>query len=793
MAKGWCTVLERPSTRASRSLAIKRSEKGEMLVSGLPYLSAVDDVTLMLRDGDLMGSFVVEGINAETLDSFHTFELCNAFSRFIAQQRNDIAYYVHRISVETRPTMPPVYGHPFTEEIDRRWQGYLQTVGLRDRVTVVTLVIRPPRKTAKFLSLFGGRDVHSRHEVEARALRLDQMINNCMVGVGEARPSRLTVSDGRWLGLLRTLIDGSGGSLIPGTKFLPVADLLASSQITFQGPIFECEGTDPGRRRFGTIVSVKDYPAETYPGILDRLNLPYDTVVTQSFTPIDPISAQGKIARVRKQMRAAEDAAISLMAQLEEAEDDVASGRVIFGDHHCSVAVFCDSLKELDGAMAYVTHAMQDAGSAIVRENFSSRVVYFAQHPGNFAYRTRPAMISSQNFAQLCAMHGQSKGSPPDKCPWGDAVTIFPTARGETFRFNFHLPGKRGQRTVGHTLVLGQTGSGKTLGTAFLISQAQRLGARTIVFDKDNGFEMAVRAMGGRYSAVRMGDETGFNPMRAEADNRGAAWLTDWLAALAEYDGGKLNPVQIQALSDAVQANTTADPRLQNLEQFRSQLRATDDDGDLYNRLGRWDETGQFGWLFGGKGLDPLAFDNPLTAFDLTEVFDSNVVRTAWLSYVFRRVERLVEDEHPTLLVLDEAWKLLDDPYFEARLKDWMLTMRKKNVAVVLLTQRVSHITNSAAGDAILESAVTRLVYTSSFNTAAELAPLNLTPTESAFLQMSNVDNHLVLLKSGSDSVVLDFDLVAIGKGIDVLGGGRGEKAIEGWRDRPDFQMEMLQ
>lgn len=785
-------MLEAPATRAIRDASGKRPEKSEMLVSGLPYLSVVDNVTLMLRDGDLIGSFIVEGINADTVDSRHTVELCNAFSRFIAQQRGDIAYYVHRISVETRPTMPPVIGHPFNEEIDRRWQEYLQMVGLRDRVTVVTLVIRPPRKIAKFMSLFGGKDVHSRHEVAARALRLDQMINTCMVGIGEARPTRLTVSDGRWLGLLRTLLDGSGGSLIPGAKFVPVADLLASSHITFRGRVFECEGTDSGKRRYGTIISVKDYPTETYPGILDRLNLPYDTVVTQSFTPIDPISAQGKIARVRKQMRAAEDAAISLMAQLEEAEDDVASGRVIFGDHHCSIAVFCGSLGELDGAMAYVTRAMQDAGSAIVRESFSSRAVYFAQHPGNFAYRTRPAMISSQNFAQLCAMHGQSKGSPPEKCPWGDAITIMPTARGETFRFNFHLPGKPDQRTVGHTLVLGQTGSGKTLGTAFLISQAHRLGARTILFDKDNGFEMAVRAMGGRYSAVRMGDETGFNPMQAEADSRGAAWLTDWLTALAENDGGRLNPVQMQALSDAVQANTTADPRLQNFEQFRSQLRATDDEGDLYNRLGRWDETGQFGWLFGGKGLDPLAFDNRLTAFDLTEIFDNDTVRTAWLSYVFRRIERLVEDEHPTLLVLDEAWKLLDDPYFEARLKDWMLTMRKKNVAVILLTQRVSHIRNSAAGDAILESAVTRLVYPSSFNTEEELAPLHLTPTESAFLQMSNVDNHLVLLKSGGDSVVLDFDLAAIGKGIEVLGGGRGEKAPAGWRDRPDFQMEML-
>ncbi|THK34139.1 DUF87 domain-containing protein [Ensifer sp. MPMI2T] len=747
----------------------------------------------MLRDGDLMGAFAVEGVSADTIDKRQTMELSSAFSRFIAQQHGDAGYYVHRISVETRPTMRPVEGNPFSQEIDRRWRDYLETIGLRDRVTMVTIVIRPPKKLTKLVNMFGKRDAYSREEVAARAVRLDQMIATCMVSVSEAKPRRLTVSDGEWLSLLRTLIDGSSGLLNAGKKFVPVADLLANSTITFGGKVFECDNPNPGLKRYGTIISIKDYPAETYPGIFDRLNLPYDMVVSHSFTPIDNITAQHKISRVQKQMKAAEDAALSLMAQLEEAEDDVASGRVVFGDHHCSIAVFCETRDELEAAMTYVTRAMQNAGAAIVRENFSARAVYFAQHPGNFSYRTRAAMISSQNFAELCAMHGLPKGNPPERCPWGDCVTIFPTASDETFRFNFHLPGKPGQRTVGHTLVLGQTGSGKTLGIAFLLSQAQRLGARIIIFDKDNGFEMAVRAMGGTYSSVRMGLETGLNPMHAEADNRGVAWLSDWIATLANNEGRRLNPVQVQALNDAVRANATADPRLQNFQQFRSQLRATDDDGDLYNRLGRWDETGQFGWLFGGKGVDPLSFESRITAFDLTEIFDNCPIRTAWLSYIFRRVERLVEDEAPTLLVLDEAWKLLDDSYFELRLKDWMLTMRKKNVAVVLLTQRVSHITNSAAGDAILESAVTRLVYPSSYNTEAELTPLNLTPSESAFLQSSNVDNHLVLLKSGADSVVLDFALGAIGKGIDILGGGRGEKAPAGWRDRPNFQMEMLQ
>ena len=296
-------------------------------------------------------------------------------------------------------------------------------------------------------------------------------------------------------------------------------------------------------------------------------------------------------------------------------------------------------------------------------------------------------------------------------------MTILPTVSSSAYRFNFHLGGKAGERTVGHTLVLGQTGSGKTLGTAFLIAQARRTGARVIVFDKDRGLEMPLRAMGGAYSAVRLGEATGFNPFAAETDDRGRAWLSDWLAALLSREG-PLSAIQAQALAQAVVANAETDPALRTLELLppavplgRRRRRALRPDG----RLGH---DGSFGWLFSGEGVDTLSFDNPVTGFDLTEIFDTSAVRTAWLAYVFRRIERTVEDSRPTLIVLDEAWKLLDDPYFERRLKDWMLTMRKKNVAVVLLTQRVAHIRESKAGGSILESAVTTILYPNSRNTA---------------------------------------------------------------------------
>ena len=381
-------------------------------------------------------------------------------------------------------------------------------------------------------------------------------------------------------------------------------------------------------------------------------------------------------------------------------------------------------------------------------------------------------MISSACFADFAALHTSGRGLAPGTEPWGAPITILPTGNGEPYRFNFHLPGEPGERTVGHTLVIGRTGSGKTLGTAFLLAQSQRAHARIIAFDKDRGLESALRALGGSYTAVRMGVDTGFNPFRSEVDLRGTAWLTDWLGALLTQNASPLGPAQAEALSRAAKSNADSDPRLQTLAHFRSQLTSVDDGGDLHTRMGQWDD-GKHHWLFSGTGTDPLNFDARITAFDLTEIFDSPAVRTAWLSYVFRRVERTVEDGRPTIIVLDEAWKMLDDAYFQSRLKDWMLTMRKKNVVVVMLTQRVSHITESRAGGSILESAVTQILFPNSKNSASELAPLGLTDREETFLRSSAAGARTALVRSGGGSTVIDFDLSVLGPMLETLAAGR--------------------
>src|SRR3546814_14933267 len=79
------------------------------------------------------------------------------------------------------------------------------------------------------------------------------------------------------------------------------------------------------------------------------------------------------------------------------------------------------------------------------------------------------------------------------------------------------------------------------------------------------------------------------------------------------------------------------------------------------------------------------------------------------LTYLFHRLEERF-DGRPTLLILDEAWIFLDHPLFAARIREWLKTLRKKNVAVVFATQSLADIASSSIAPAIIESCPQRIL-----------------------------------------------------------------------------------
>ncbi|MCY1531945.1 type IV secretion/conjugal transfer ATPase, VirB4 family [compost metagenome] len=86
----------------------------------------------------------------------------------------------------------------------------------------------------------------------------------------------------------------------------------------------------------------------------------------------------------------------------------------------------------------------------------------------------------------------------------------------------------------------------------------------------------------------------------------------------------------------------------------------------------------------------------------------SKAAVAAVLGYLFARFEERF-DGAPTLLILDEAWLFLDEPLFAARIRQWLKTLRKKNVSVIFATQSLADIKDSSIAAAIIESCASRI------------------------------------------------------------------------------------
>ena len=765
------------------------------LSSMLPYVSLVTDRTIRTRGNELMQCIRLEGVNSTTSEDAHLDRIGGLLAGIVAQVGTGFSFYLHKVSKAVDVTLPPIPGAGFAAAIDQHWRAHLGRSGLRDKTLTLTVLKRPETGSSFPFGLGAARARHVA-DTTRRLRKLDEVVGFLLSSFDELKPRLLAASTGELLGFLGSLNTGEEHPLYPRSRLGVIAEDVANTRVTFRGTTIALSDGAVGNK-LGAIFAVKNYPAKTDSLMLDELNLPVDMVVTHSFVPINANIMAGRIKRQLRLMQAANDGAISLAQELELAQDDLESKRLIFGEHHMTVAVYARTQTALDDIAAEIRNISATSGINLISEAFGARAHFMAQHPGNTGARSRKAAITNHNFADLATFHRTPLGKTGREVPWGVPITLFPTPERSGFRFNFHEQGSPDREpTGGHTLILGRPGSGKSVLAAFLMTMARRAGARLFVFDYRAGMEMAVRALGGSYSTVRAGRPTGLNPLQTEIDPRGQAWLADWLASLLERRDRPLTPVQTNRLQEVVRQNASAaNAGLRNWSDFASLLVSTDDDGDLFERMQEWTAEGRYGWIFGANADDTFQIgsstDTDVAGFDLTGILDSESERErmAVLSYLFRRVERVIEDRKPTIIVIDEAWKALDNAYFAERLSNWLVTARKQNAVVVMMTQYASQLERTRTGNTIVEAVPTQVLLPNIRASAADYAMLGLSEKELDVLLGVGSASRLALVRDDRGAVVIDADLSALGPFVTILGGMEKGEALVGpdYRDRPDF------
>jgi type IV secretion system protein VirB4 len=95
--------------------------------------------------------------------------------------------------------------------------------------------------------------------------------------------------------------------------------------------------------------------------------------------------------------------------------------------------------------------------------------------------------------------------------------------------------------------------------------------------------------------------------------------------------------------------------------------------------------------------------------YELSSLMQTPTIVAPVLSYLFHRLEQKFTGS-PTLLILDEAWLFLDHPLFAQKIREWLKSLRKKNVGVIFATQSISDVLlNATIVSSLLESCPSRI------------------------------------------------------------------------------------
>lgn len=741
----------------------------------LPYAAHLDAATVGLRDGSAMQVIALAGLPFETEDAGqldHMLALRDLLLRSVLDARFVIYHHVVRRPVAAR--LDAGFADPFAALLDRRWQEGLAAQRLFVNEQYLTILRRPPRGKIGLLERIARRSGDTVAHDATMLRDLTTASDALLAGLAPYGARRL-MRDGRMsepLTLLSALYNGDWRQVIVGAATGDLGHYLPYARVAFGLDAIETKRA--GARDFAAILSLKDYPEATEAGMLDTvLRLPFAVTVTQTYAPADRQAARERIDLAIRRIRSADAEAHAERAQMMAARDALGAGAAGFGDHHLSVMIREDSLPLLEQAAAATQNAMAEAGAIAVREDVNMEPAFWAQFPGNEAYAARRALISSTNAAGFLSLHGFPLGQR-DGNLWGEAITLFPTTSATPYFFNFHAS-DTGGADLGNFTVIGPSGSGKTVVLNFLIAQAQKHAPRTILFDKDRGAEIFLRAMGAHYTRLIPGESTGFNPlaMADGADTR--AFLRDFLASLLAADGPEEESVIAHAV-DAIFDHPAPLRRLRHLAELLAG-RHRPQAGDLASRLAPWIGDGPHAWLF-DNARDLLDLDQRVLGFDITALLEAPALRTPAMMYLFHRIEQRL-DGHPTMICIDEGWKALDDALFAARIRDWLKTLRKRNALVGFATQSVRDALDSRIATALVEQTAT-MIFTPNSRARAEdyCDGFALTAQELELIRALPANSRCFLIRRARESMVVRLDLSGQADLLTVLSGREGNTRL---------------
>lgn len=465
-------------------------------------------------------------------------------------------------------------------------------------------------------------------------------------------------------------------------------------------------------------LTIRGFPPATWPGVLDDLNrLGFAYRWSTRFLSLDKAEAERELTKIRRQWFAKRKGIVTLLretiyqqeiplvdsdaanksADADEALQELGADAVAYGYVTATVTVMDESPDLADEKLKAVERIIQGRGFVTIPETLNATEAWLSSIPGHAYANVRQPLVSTLNLAHMMPLSAIWAG--PEKNTHLDAppLIVTRTVGGTPFRLVTHID------DVGHTLIVGPTGAGKSVLLSILALQFRRYaGSRIFIFDKGGSARATILGLGGEHYDLGSSASIAFQPLAGVDDEETRAWAAEWIAGLLGHERVEITPEVKDAVWSAITSLASAPREERTLTGLSTLLQSN----RLRQAIQPYTLSGPHGRLLDADD-DRLGIGD-VQGFEMEELMHTASAVTPVLTYLFHRLDERF-DGSPTLLVLDEAWVFLDDPIFAARIREWLKTLRKKNVSVVFATQSLADIQRSAIAPAIVESCPVRI------------------------------------------------------------------------------------
>lgn len=477
----------------------------------------------------------------------------------------------------------------------------------------------------------------------------------------------------------------------------------------------------PERSAYVGAVSIKDWPDLTEPGLLDALlAIPGEITFSQVFRFVDTDKARSFIEDVERHNRnLSKSVKTMVMEQLSKQESGkIDHGKMLLADdardaitemttesryygyYNLTVLGIGETALAADAIIKMIAQVLRQRMLVTVRETMHLLSAYAGTMPGQAGALVRWFFVSGANAADLAPARTLAIGAKTNHFYTErlgytvPALTVLPTEFNTPYYFNFH------QADLAHTMVIGPSGTGKSTFNNFLLSQFQKYSpSQTFIFDKDYSCRIPTMLQGGEHIDLA-GDYDGgvrLNPLTLLANTEDWEWLARWVRMLLMSQGHPMSAEDDHRVWSAIERLAAQPPSDWTLRMLSTLL----DSNVLMEQLQQWI----------GSGPKARYFDNDEDTFalssfmciEMNRLFQDEQVARAFMEYAFYRIFKRL-DGTPTVIYIEEAWFMLADEHFAARIDDWLRTLRKKNAFVIMATQSLAEIASCKIFSSLIDN-----------------------------------------------------------------------------------------